>query len=48
MKRMPGTPLNFGISEGWIAFEIDEDAQDLTLSYPFEEAAFTYPLEVSR
>jgi len=46
MKRMPGTALNFGVSEGWIAFEIDENAQDLTLSYPFEAEAFTCPLEV--
>lgn len=48
MKRMPGTPLNFGASEGWIAFEIDEDAQGLTLSYPFEAEPFTCPLEVSK
>lgn len=48
MKRMPGTPLNFGASEGWIAFEIDEDAEGLVLLYPFEEADFTYALEVSK
>lgn len=48
MKRMPGTPLNFGASEGWIAFEIDEDAQGLTLSYPFEAEPFACPLEVSK
>ena len=48
MKRMPGTPLNFGASEGWIAFEIDVDADGLTLEYPFEEAPFTCALEVSK
>lgn len=48
MKRMPGTPLNFGASEGWIAFEIDENAENLTLEYPFEEEAFSYALEVSK
>lgn len=36
MKRMTGNKLNFGSNEGWIAFEIDEDAQDLVLSYAFE------------
>ena len=48
MKRMPGTPLNFGISEGWIAFEIDGDAEGLTLRYPFEEEPFECPLEVAK
>ena len=36
MKRMTGTALNFGLNEGWIAFEIDEKAESLELSYPFE------------
>lgn len=36
MTRMAGTTLNFGSNEGWIAFEIDENAEDLELSYPFE------------
>ena len=36
MKRMAGTALNFGSNEGWIAFEINEDAEGLELSYPFE------------
>ena len=36
MTRMAGTKLNFGSNEGWIAFEIKEDASGLTLSYPFE------------
>ena len=35
-KRMAGTTLNFGSNEGWIAFEIDENAEGLELSYPFE------------
>lgn len=36
MKRMPGTKLNFGSNEGWIAFEIPKEAVDeLTLSYEF-------------
>ena len=37
MKHMPGNDLNFGMNEGWIAFEIDENAEGLTLSYPFKE-----------
>lgn len=42
MKRMPGTKLNFGSNEGWIAFEIPADAVDgLTLSYGFEEESYS-------
>ncbi|MDO4556099.1 MAG: hypothetical protein Q4B70_13265 [Lachnospiraceae bacterium] len=37
MKRMPGTELNFGSNEGFIAFEVNEGASGYTLSYPFEE-----------
>ena len=44
MTRMAGTKLNFGSNEGWIAFEIKEDASGLTLSYPF--AAETYSCEL--
>lgn len=41
MKRMPGTKLNFGSNEGWIAFEIPEEAAgELTLSYEFENEAY--------
>ncbi len=40
MMRMPGTTLNFGSNEGWIAFEIKEGAKGLTLSYPFAEESF--------
>lgn len=38
MMRMTGNTLNFGKNEGWIAFEINENADGLELSYPFEEA----------
>lgn len=40
MMRMPGTALNFGSNEGWIVFEIEETAEKLTLSYPFEAEEF--------
>lgn len=36
MKRMTGNTLNFGSNEGWIVFEIDENAENLELSYSFE------------
>ncbi len=42
MMRMPGTTLNFGSNEGWIAFEVKEGAEELTLSYPFAEESFQY------
>lgn len=44
MMRMSGTTLNFGSNEGWIAFEINEGAQGLTLSYPFESETFSCEL----
>lgn len=40
MMRMTGNTLNFGKNEGWIAFEINENAQGLELSYPFEEETY--------
>ena len=40
MIRMTGNTLNFGKNEGWIAFEINENADGLELSYPFEEEAY--------
>lgn len=40
MMRMTGNTLNFGENEGWIAFEINENADGLELSYPFEEEAY--------
>ena len=36
MKRLQGTKLNFGTNEGWICYEVDESATQLTLEYPFE------------
>lgn len=45
MQRLPGTALNFGSNEGWIGFEINEDAEDLTLEYSFEEDIFSYTFE---
>ncbi|MDO5538954.1 MAG: hypothetical protein Q4F83_02610 [Eubacteriales bacterium] len=44
MMRMPGTSLNFGSNEGWIVFEINEGAEELTLSYPFEAEEFSKEL----
>ena len=44
MKHMPGSNLNFGVNEGWIAFEIDQDAEGAVLSYPFEEETFSAEL----
>lgn len=44
MIRMAGTTLNFGSNEGWIAFEINENADGLELSYPFEAEAYNYAL----
>ena len=44
MMRMAGTKLNFGSNEGWIAFEIKEDASGLTLSYPFESETYSCEL----
>lgn len=40
MMRMTGNTLNFGKNEGWIAFEINKNADGLELSYPFEEEAY--------
>lgn len=37
MMRMPGTALNFGTSEGWMIYEVNEDADGLTLNYSFNE-----------
>ena len=36
MTRMTGNTLNFGSNEGWIVFEIDENAGNLELNYSFE------------
>lgn len=45
MMRMPGTTLNFGSSEGWIAFEIEEGAEELVLVYPFEQETYSCSLQ---
>lgn len=34
-KRMKGTSLSFGHNQGWIAFEVDGDAEDFVLQYSF-------------
>lgn len=44
MMRMTGNILNFGTNEGWIAFEIDENADNLELSYPFEAETYQQSL----
>lgn len=43
-KRMSGTDLNFGTSEGWFAYEIPEDkaASGLVLSYAFADGTMEY------
>ncbi len=45
MIRMPGTDLNFGTNEGWIAFEVKEESKGLTLKYEFENENFEYTFE---
>lgn len=44
MLRMTGNTLNFGKNEGWIAFEIKENAEGLELEYPFETETYRYVL----
>ena len=44
MTRMTGNTLNFGSNEGWIAFEIDENAENLELRYPFEAESYQQAL----
>lgn len=44
MMRMPGTKLNFGSNEGWIAYEVKEDASALQLNYSFAEETFSCTL----
>ena len=45
MARMPGTSLNFGSNEGWIVFEVKENAAGLELAYPFEAETYHCVLE---
>ena len=40
MMRMPGNTLNFGTSEGWMIYEVNEDAKGLTLNYSFNEEEY--------
>ncbi len=44
MKRMPGTKLNFGSNEGWICYEVPQDATGLTLSYAFDDGTYSCDL----
>lgn len=44
MTRMTGNTLNFGSNEGWIVFEIDENAENLELCYPFEAESYQQAL----
>lgn len=41
MTRMAGTTLNFGSNEGWIAFEIDENAEGLSLAIHLRQRNIT-------
>jgi hypothetical protein len=45
MKRVPGTDLNFGSNEGWIAFEINEGAKGLKLTIQFDDAVSEYTFD---
>lgn len=45
MKRMPGTKLNFGSNEGWIAYEIPKEAAGLAISYGFENETWRFSLD---
>lgn len=45
MKRLPGTDLNFGSHEGWLAFEVDEAAEGLTMHYDFPNGSINYTFE---
>lgn len=44
MKRMPGTTLNFGEHDGWIAFEIKKGYSRLSLNYNFKNENYKYNL----
>lgn len=44
-NRMPGTDLNFGTNNGWIAFQINKPGTELTLEYPFTNEIFQYKLK---
>lgn len=40
MSRMSSADLNFGENEGWIAFEMKEGAENLTLTYAFDSDTY--------
>ncbi len=42
LDRMPGTDLNFGSHEGWFAYEVKEEANNLSLGYEFENETLEY------
>lgn len=44
MMRMSGNDLNFGSNEGWVVFEVNADADNLGLKYPFAEETYTAEL----
>lgn len=44
MMRMPGNTLNFGTSEGWIVYEVNEDAEGLELNYSFDSEEYNCTL----
>lgn len=44
MIRMPGNTLNFGSNEGWIIYEVNEDAEGLQLNYNFESEDYSCTL----
>jgi hypothetical protein len=45
MTRMPGTDLNFGSSNGWVAYEVKEGATGLTLKYEFQDETLEHKFE---
>ena len=45
MKRMPGTKLNFGSNEGWIAYLVPADTAGLVISYRFTDETWRCSLE---
>ena len=44
MMRMPGNTLNFGTNEGWIVYEVNEDAEGLELTYSFDSEEYNCTL----
>ena len=45
MERMPGTTLNFGSNEGWIAFTVPQDLSKATLYYEFAKENIEHELD---